>query len=324
MRVFVTGAAGYIGSVTTALLLERGHRVVALDDYSTGHRAAVPPGAEPVAGDLLRPEGWRDALAGVDACVHFAGRIAVGESMADPGTYFAVNVGGAALLLRELLAAGVPRFVFSSSAGVYGSARRIPIRESAPLRPESVYGETKRMAEEMAAWAARTRAISAVALRYFNAAGARGPYGEDHRPETHLIPLAVDAALGLGPPLRLFGTDWPTPDGTPLRDYIHVRDLAEAHVAALERPLAGFVPCNLGSGHGASVREVVQAVERVLGRPVPAEIAPRRPGDPPALVATISRARRVLGWRPRCSELDRVVADAAAWRQAHPHGYEGG
>jgi UDP-glucose 4-epimerase len=329
-RFLVTGGAGFIGSHLVALLVARGEHVVVLDNLSTGHRAAVPDGVRLVVADLADQAAVDAVLADGpwDAVFHFAGLIEVGASMREPFRYLLDN----AILGTRLIAAcvrhGVPRFVLSSTAAVFGSAAISPIVEDAPINPGSPYGESKHMLERTLHWAGRIHGLNSAVLRYFNAAGAdpAGRLGEDHDPETHLIPLAIDAVLGRRPPLRVFGTDYPTADGTCVRDYVHVADLAEAHLLALDRLVPKRVDgvgvtWNLGTETGHSVLEVLQAVERVAGRTVPHELAPRRPGDPPVLVASARRIRAETGWQPRHAALDEIVRTAFAWREAHPNGY---
>jgi len=321
VRVLVTGGAGYIGSVIVARLLARGHVVTALDDLSRGHRAAVAPGAELVVADV-RDETLVGGLLrerACDAVVHMAALAEVAESVARPELYREVNVGGTAAVVGAARAAGVRRLVFSSTAAVYGSPEAVPIAESARLHPENPYGETKLAAERLLAAAVRD-GIDSLALRYFNACGADGPCGEDHEPESHLVPLALRAARD-GGELRVYGDDYPTADGTCVRDYVHVADLAEAHIAALERLPSGSGACNLGSGSGASVLEVLAAVEGVTGREVRRRTVARRPGDPAVLVAANDGAARLLGWRPRHA-LRAAVADAWAWLRDHPRGFD--
>ena len=302
MRCLVTGGAGFIGSLTAERLLDRGDEVVILDDLSTGHREVVPS------------EAVRELLADLtpDACIHFAGLIAAGESMTEPGRYFEANVGESLALLEELIRAGVDQVVFSSSAAVYGEPHSTPMSEDHPTVPTSVYGATKLQVEQALEWMSRQGALRFAALRYFNAAGGTAGHREDHAVETHLIPLALAALAGQRPPLQIFGTDYPTPDGTCIRDYIHVEDLAAAHLAALDHLDGGgaSLVANLGTGHGFSVREVLVAIEEVVGRPVPAEEAARRPGDPAELVASSARARELLGWMPTRSSLGDIIADA--------------
>jgi len=318
MRLLVTGGAGYVGSVVTELLLERGHQVVVLDDLSTGHRAAVADGAQLEHGDLRDPNVLSHCLdSGTEAVLHFASRSLVGESRRDPIGYYDDNLRGATALLRGMLAAKVRRLVFSSSAAVYGEPEQQPIAESAPVQPTHAYGGSKRAIEMLLADAARTFDLQAACLRYFNAAGATLRCGEDHHPETHLVP-AILRAVQAQRAVTVHGADYPTPDGTCIRDYVHVRDLAEAHVLALETGFQG--PLNLGSGRGHSVLEVIAAVRRVTGAVVPVTVGARRLGDPPRLVAEIGRAARELGWRPR-HDLDAIVRSAADWHRRHPHGY---
>ena len=325
MRVLVTGGAGYIGSVTARRLLEAGHAVEILDDLSTGHRAALPPDVRFHAGSLLDA----DFLAGVfaapyDAVLHFAAFSLVGESVADPLKYYRNNVGGGTALIAAATAAGTPRFVFSSSAAVYGEPADVPITEAAPTVPVNPYGRTKLAVEWALADAAAVHGTTAVALRYFNACGAAGPLGEDHEPESHLIPRLLRSLLDPAVDFALFGDDYPTPDGTCIRDYVHVLDLAEAHLRALEiAPRPGLTAVNLGTATGSSVREVIETAARVTGRAVAPRVVPRRPGDPARLVASNARARELLGWEPLCSDLARILADAWAWHSAHPRGYAG-
>ncbi len=324
MRILVTGGAGYIGSVTAAALLERGHDVVVLDDLRTGHREAVPEGAAFVRADVADVPTVAATLSrhGPVAIVHFAASSLVGESMERPMAYFGNNTGGTLSLLDTALQHGVQRFVLSSTAALYGTPDTVPIPEDAPLHPESVYGESKYLIERILGWLGRTAGLGWTALRYFNAAGATQERGEDHRPESHLIPIVLQTALGQRAEVAIFGDDYPTPDGTAVRDYVHVADLASAHIVAVEaiRPGQGAA-YNVGTGRGFSVAEVIEACREVTGHPIPAEVAPRRPGDPPRLVADASRIREVLGWEPRTTELRDIVASAWSWHQAHPHGY---
>jgi len=323
--VLVTGGAGYIGSHTAKALHDRGYRPVVYDSLSSGSRDAVRWGPL-VVGDIRDGQALRGAMAAHDvrAVIHFAGLIEVGRSVGQPELFWEHNVGGTAVLLAAVRETGVRRLVFSSSAAVYGQGGRGPleaIREDADKAPASPYGDTKLAGEMMIESCCRAFGLTAVALRYFNAAGAdpSGLIGEAHEPETHLVPLAMAAGLGDGKALTVFGDDFDTPDGTCLRDYVHVSDLAAAHVAALEAdlPAGAFEPVNIGGGQGRSVREVVAAVARVLGRPVPHSIGGRRAGDPPSLVADIARAAEILGWTPQCSDLDTIVRDALRW-EAQP------
>jgi UDP-glucose 4-epimerase len=313
MKVLVTGGAGYIGSTTAAALLDAGHEVVVADDLSRGHRDAVPDAAGFVEVDITDPQSIDPVVAqgAFDACLHFAALIEAGESMQHPERFFAVNTGGSATLLETLLRHGVQRFVLSSTAAVYGEPETVPIDESAALQPTNAYGESKLLVERMLAWHHRLHGMRTAALRYFNAAGAVPGHAERHDPETHLIPLVLQVAEGARDHITLFGTDYPTPDGTPVRDYVHVADLADAHVRALERlDELGTLTCNLGIGRGFSVREVVEAARRVTGHAIPAVDAPRREGDPAQLVASADRARDQLGWEPVHTDLDRIVGDA--------------
>jgi UDP-glucose 4-epimerase len=325
VKVLVTGGAGYIGSHAVRELREAGHDVTVLDDLSQGHRAAVPPDVPLVAADLGDAAAVEEAAAGAQAVMHFAGRLNVAESVVDPFPYYSNNVAKGLVLLSVMEAADVRRIVFSSSCATYGMPVKVPMDETHPQAPINPYGATKRAFENALADHARAGRLRAVALRYFNAAGCHpdGSLGEDHDPEEHLIPLAIDAALGRMPGLTIHGEDYDTPDGTCIRDYIHVQDLARAHVLALTAMDRGeaFTAYNLGTGAGVSVRQVIQSVERVSGRKVPARVGPRRAGDPPRLVASAEKAARELGFRPAHPELDDIVATAYRWREAHPGGY---
>ncbi len=316
MRVLVTGGAGYIGSVTVAQLRDRGHEVVVVDDLRSGHAKLVPAGVPVVEADVAEPDTYRTSLAGIDACVHFAASIEAGESMQRPEAFFANNTAGTLRLLAALHDAGVGRFVLSSTAAVYGDPERVPIDEDDATRPTNAYGESKLLIERALAWLARLRGMSCVALRYFNASGATAERGEDHHPETHLIPLVLGVAAGRRADIKIFGTDYDTPDGTCIRDYIHVSDLADAHVQAVERhDRAELLVCNLGNGDGFSVREVIDVARDVTGHPIPSAEAPRRAGDPAILVASSQRARQRLGWQPRHASLHDIVASAWAWHR---------
>lgn len=323
-RVLVTGGAGYIGSVVVDQLLARGCRVVVLDNLSTGHREAVADGATWVEGGIGDRGAVERLLARhpVDAIVHLAAFALVAESVANPEKYRQNNVAAARVLLEAAVAAGVRRFIFSSSCSVYGYPERTPITEDSPKAPVNPYGATKlefeRILGEFAA-----RGLSSVSLRYFNAAGATAERGEDHDPESHLVPNVLGVALGVRPAVDVFGTDYPTADGTAVRDYIHVDDLADAHVRALDLAPNGAIALNLGTGTGHSVREVVQMARRITGHAIPARDQPRRPGDPAELVAAAQRATTVLGWRPRRSSLEEIIESAWRWHRAHPRGYRG-
>jgi UDP-glucose-4-epimerase GalE len=323
--VLVTGGAGYIGSHAAKALNQAGYEIVVYDNLSAGHRAAVKYG-ELVEGDIADVAALRAALKrhSVSAVMHFAALLDVGESVRQPIRYYRNNVGGALSVLEAMVAESVHRFVFSSTCATYGEPLETPIPESHPQRPINSYGETKLAVERALPHFERAYGIRSIALRYFNAAGADpgGEIGEDHTPEIHLIPRAIDAATG-GPPLQVFGDDYPTPDGTCLRDYIHVTDLADAHVRALEATMDGhgWKAYNLGTGRPHSVRQIIQAVERVSGLEVPSVLAPRRPGDPAMLYAAPDKALHELGWTPRVSDLDSIVRTAWLWHHRHPKGY---
>lgn len=328
MRILVTGGAGYVGSVSVERLVRAGHTVTVFDNLATGHRGSVPAGVTLEEGSFADPEAIGGALkrGRIEAVLHCAAKSLVGESMADPAAYYRTNVVGGVTLLDAMRRLAIERIVYSSTAAVYGVPDTSPIPEDAPLRPINPYGETKRSFESAMAWYGSAFGLRSVSLRYFNVAGATDANGERHDPETHLIPNALVAVEG-GTPLILYGEDYPTPDGTPIRDYIHVLDLADAHLAALEATAAGDprtdrpLVCNLGSGGGFSVKEVIAETEQVVGRPVPHTIGPRRAGDPPVLVAAIERAAEVLDWRPERSTLEAMIGSAWAWRQRHPSGY---
>jgi len=327
MAVLVSGGAGYIGSVCVERLLAAGEDVVVLDDLSRGHREALAPGARFVEGDLRRSADLDRAFAAaaVDCVMHFAAHSQVPESMADPGKYFGDNVGGGVALLEAMRRHGARDFLFSSTAAVYGSPRTIPIREDDPTEPTNPYGESKLMLETVLRWYGVRHGFRHVALRYFNAAGATETHGEDHEPETHLIPIVLDAAAGKREAVEVYGEDYETPDGTCVRDYIHVGDLAEAHRLALGVLRAGRTGVyNLGNGEGFSVRQVIETARKVTGREIRARVGPRRLGDPPVLVASSERARAELGWRPEHASLEAIVASAWRWRLEHPHGYRKG
>lgn len=330
MRIIVTGGAGYIGSHTARLLADSGHDVLVYDNLSRGHRRAAELAVGPgrlVEGDLLDEDRLDHALLAhrAEAVVHFAAYALVGESVSNPGLYWRNNMGGTMALLRCMARQKVGHIVFSSTCAVYGEPEGADIVESLPKGPVNPYGETKLASEWALAAHARAHGIGATALRYFNAAGADpdGLLGEDHDPETHLIPLALDAVAFPGRQLRVFGTDWPTPDGTCVRDYVHVADLADAHAKALSTSRPGvFRAINLGTGRGASVREVIDMVSTVTGKPVPHIPAPRRPGDPCRLVAGSGLAGGELGWVPRFSDMRTIVETAWQWRRRNPRGYK--
>jgi UDP-glucose 4-epimerase len=332
VRILVTGGAGYVGSVSVEALLAAGHDVAVLDDLSTGHAAAVAEGARLEVATYADEEGLLDLLdAGrFEAILHCAARSLVGESITDPSRYYRDNVAGGVALLEAARQVGVGRIVFSSTAAVYGVPESTPIEEDAPLRPINTYGETKRTFEGALAAYGAAYGVRSVSLRYFNVAGASELNGEVHDPETHLIPNVLRAADGTGDPVTVFGDDYPTPDGSCIRDYIHVADLGDAHLLALEATApeddrtASPLVVNLGSGGGFSVREVLAAAETVVGRAIPFSIGERREGDPPVLVASAERARAVLGWEPTRSTLDEMIGSAWSWRQRHPAGYDEG
>ncbi|MBL8897941.1 MAG: UDP-glucose 4-epimerase GalE [Planctomycetes bacterium] len=327
-RVLVTGGAGYVGSHAVRALLERDYAVEIVDDLSEGHREAVPREAPLHVVDIA-DRGRMDALFAArrfDGVLHFAARCYVGESVREPGAYYRANVGRTVELLEAMRGANITAFVFSSTCATYGDPVRVPMDEEHPQRPINPYGRSKLFVEQILADYARAHGLRAACLRYFNAAGAHpsGAIGEHHEPETHLIPLAIQAAQGLKPGLQIFGDDYQTRDGTCVRDYVHVSDLADAHVLALEKLAgheSGVRAWNLGTGIGSSVREVIRTVEEVSALRVPHRIAPRRAGDPPELVADGSRAARELGWSPRFATLRSVVETAWAWHRAHPRGY---
>ncbi|RKE17232.1 UDP-glucose 4-epimerase GalE [Streptomyces sp. TLI_171] len=315
-KYLVTGGAGYVGSVVAAHLLEAGHRVTVLDDLSTGFAVGVPDGAEFVRGRIQDAAEVLDSS--YEGVLHFAASSQVGESVADPEKYWRNNVAGSLELVTAMRKAGVGTLVFSSTAAVYGEPEEVPIKETARTAPTSAYGSTKLAVDHLITSEAIAHGLAAVSLRYFNVAGAYGRYGERHDPESHLIPLVFQAALGQRPHIAVFGEDYPTPDGTCIRDYIHIADLAQAHLLALSAAKPGeHLICNLGNGTGFSVREVIESVKRVTGREIPVQIADRRPGDPAVLVAAADRAREALGWEPERPELDRIVADAWEFTLAH-------
>lgn len=326
MKVLVTGGAGYIGSHVVSLLIEKGHEVVVFDNLSAGHREAVHKDATLIVGDLLNEDDLRALFAAhtFDGIMHFASHIQVGESMRKPFKYFRDNVFAITYLLEHAIEAGVRRFILSSTANLYDNPTQIPITEAEQVIPGSVYGETKQSAERLLYWMDRVHGMKYCALRYFNASGAHpnGHIGEDHDPETHLIPLVLQVALGQREHISIFGTDYDTADGTCIRDYVHVMDLADAHIKALEALEDGNSRVyNLGSGTGYSVQEVIETAREVTGHPIPVQEAERRAGDLPALVADSTRIRDELGWQPEYDNLKKIIETAWRWHQTHPQGY---
>ncbi len=327
MNVLVTGGAGYIGSVAAEELIKAGHKVVVFDNLSRGHRAAVPPEAAFFYGDLLRPDTLDRCFRenpGIEGVMHFAAFALVPESMRDPGMYFQNNVTGSQNLLEPMVRAGVNRLIFSSTCATYGLPSVVPITEEAPNAPINAYGESKLMIERMLPWYAQIHGLGFASLRYFNACGATETRGEDHEPETHMIPIVLQVAQGKRAYVPITGDDYPTRDGTGVRDYIHVVDLADAHIRALLALNPGDRHIyNLGTGTGISVRELIEAAREVTGHPIPAQSAPRRPGDPPELVAAAGKANRELGWQPDHSDVHTILHTAWEWHRTHPQGYAG-
>ncbi len=323
MRVLVTGGAGYIGSIIVEALVAAGHQVVVYDTLVKGHLDAVHPEATFVRAHLAERDHLRQTLEEqqIDAVIHMAAFSLVGESVAHPERYFENNVAGSLAVVSSMIQAGTKRLVFSSTAALYGEQKQMPISEDAPAQPTNPYGASKLVVEQMLPWLAQAHGLICTSLRYFNAAGASERYGEDHRPEAHLIPLVLAAALE-NRPVDIFGTDYPTPDGTCIRDYIHVIDLAQAHIQALTRSEPGLRIYNLGNGQGYSVRQVVESARRITGLPLPTRKGPRRPGDQAITIASSQRIRRELGWQPRYPDLDTIIESAWRWKQRHPHGYE--
>jgi UDP-glucose 4-epimerase len=321
MNVFVTGGAGYIGSVCTEELLNAGHTVTVFDNLTEGHRSAVDPRAKFIEGCLrdsaLVKQSLHDAKA--DAILHFAASALVGESMTDPKKYFHNNLVNALKLADAAVECGVKKFVFSSTCATYGPPDKIPMTEDLPQRPINPYGEAKLMFEKVLIWYHEIYKLDFIAFRYFNAAGASEKFGEHHRIETHLIPNVLFVALGQKLQCEIFGTDYPTPDGTCVRDYIHIRDLAQAHILGLQPGKTGFY--NLGNGDGYSVREVISTCEKITGKKIPTIEKSRRPGDPPKLVAAANKAINELGWKPKFPKLEDIVATAWAWHKKNPNGY---
>ncbi|HBA83034.1 MAG TPA: UDP-glucose 4-epimerase GalE [Verrucomicrobia bacterium] len=321
MKILVTGGAGYIGSVTTELLLNKGHQVVVFDNLERGHVEAVDGRAKLVRGDLRDREPILQAMKTErpDAVMHFAAYALVGESMQDPMLYFRNNVEGGIHLVDAMLAAGMKKIVFSSTCATYGQPDRMPMTEEIPQHPTNPYGSSKLMLEKILLWCQERKGLEPVFLRYFNACGATEQFGEDHEPESHIIPSVLKVALGQKERAEIFGDDYETPDGTCIRDYIHIVDLAQAHILALKPGLAGAF--NLGTGTGFSVKEVVDTCRAVSGHPIPAIVSPRRPGDPARLVAGAQKAKDILGWKPQYPDLKTIVQHAWNWHQAHPRGY---
>ncbi|MDO9707903.1 UDP-glucose 4-epimerase GalE [Paracraurococcus lichenis] len=324
-RFLVTGGAGYVGSHLVLTLVERGAEVVVIDDLRQGHRAAVPPGVELIREDIADRRRLAEVFAAwkFEAVFHFAALSLVGESMRDPLRYCSENLSNSLAVADAAVKAGCLRFVLSSTAALFGNPKQVPIPEEAELAPTNAYGDSKLMVEKALGWADQVHGLRSACLRYFNAAGAdpEGRIGEDHEPESHLIPLAIGAALGTRPPLTVFGADYPTPDGTCIRDYVHVLDLADAHIRVLDRLEQGSCRYNVGSGTGYSVKQVIEAVGRIGGTPVPHGFGPRRVGDPAVLVASSAKLRQETGWSPRYGALDDIVRTAWGWHAAHPRGY---
>jgi UDP-glucose 4-epimerase len=322
VKIFVTGGAGYVGSICVEELLERGDEVTVFDNLSEGHRFAIDPRATFIQGDLNDPKSISLAIntSKPDAVMHFAANALVAESMQNPYKYFYNNVCGGLNLLNAMVENSVRRFVFSSTCATFGTPDRVPIDEETPQNPINPYGESKLMFEKILRWFDQIHGLKFAALRYFNVAGASERYGEHHRTETHLIPRVLQVALGSLPNAEIYGTDFPTPDGTCIRDYIHVRDLASAHILALSVDNSGFY--NLGTGGGTSVREVINACRKITGHAIPAIEKPRRAGDPARLIASSEKARQSLGWKPRFENIEAIVESAWRWHVANPGGYQ--
>jgi UDP-glucose 4-epimerase len=321
MKILVAGGAGYIGSVTTEMLCDEGHNVIVFDNLERGHRSAVDPRARFIQGDLRQPETIKTTLKeeNPEAVIHFAAYTEVGESMKAPLPFFENNVGGSLNLMKAMVACGCRKLIFSSTCATYGTPEKMPMDETLPQKPESVYGESKLLCEKIFQWAQKIHGIECVFLRYFNASGATGKYGEDHHPESHLIPLILQVPLGKRDKIYIFGDDYETPDGTCIRDYIHIRDLAQAHILALKSGISGAF--NLGNGDGYSVRQVIDTARKVTGHPIPAEVQLRRAGDCARLISNSQKAKRILGWKPQHADLYSIVESAWKWHQAHPNGY---
>ena len=322
MKILVVGGAGYIGSICAELLLDQGHEIAVFDNLSEGHRGALDPRARFIEGDLEDRQAVDSALAVArpEAVMHFAASALVSESMRDPSKYFRNNISSGLNLLDAMVAAHVERIVFSSTCAIFGLPERVPIDETASTRPINPYGESKLAFEKILRWYDEIHGLKFVSLRYFNAAGATANFGEDHRLETHLIPNVLKVALGQKPHVEIFGTDYETQDGTCIRDYVHIVDLARAHILALDASRSEFY--NLGSGGGASVREVIAACRKVTGKKIDTVEKPRRPGDPPRLIASSEKIKRELGWQPQFQSLDAIIESAWKWHQKFPHGYK--
>jgi UDP-glucose 4-epimerase len=321
MKIFVAGGAGYIGSGCTEYLLDNGYEVTVFDSLVTGHREAVDPRAEFIKGDLADRELLFDIFTKekFDGIMHFAAFSLVGESMENPGKYFMNNDASGINLIDAAVKGKVKSFVFSSTAATFGIPEEMPIKETSPQNPINPYGESKLIFEKMLSWYNKIYGLKYTALRYFNAAGATKKFGEAHSPETHLIPLILQVAQGKRDNIKIFGNDYPTPDGTCLRDYIHITDLAQAHMLALDSPRSGHY--NLGNGNGYSVKEIIDVARQVTGHPIPVETSPRRPGDPATLIADSSLAKKELGWKPQFDKVTDIVSSAWDWYQKHPNGY---
>ncbi|MDR0532699.1 MAG: UDP-glucose 4-epimerase GalE [Verrucomicrobiales bacterium] len=321
MRIFVTGGAGYIGSVCVEELLKCGHEVLVFDNMEEGHQRAVVSPATLTVGDINNFEQVNAAVSGFkpEAVIHFAGKALVGESMTNPYVYYQTNVMGGTNLLEAAVRVGCKKFVFSSSCATYGLPEKMPMDERIPQRPINPYGHSKLIFEQVLKWYEQVHGVTFTALRYFNAAGASKVNGEDRKIETHLIPNVLDVALGKKDHMSIFGNEYNTPDGTCIRDYVHVIDLADAHIKALDRASSGFY--NLGSGDGYSVLQVIETARKITGHAIPAKMMPPRPGDPPRLVASANKVKMDMGWKPRFNKLSTIIETAWEWRKAHPNGY---
>lgn len=318
MRILVTGGAGYIGGTVSRVLIDAGHSVTIYDNLCHSRKSALPGTAEFVQGDLANRDLLEATLTAgkFHGVMHFAALIEAGESMQKPGIYFRNNTAGTLTLLEAMRATGHDRLVFSSTAACYGEPEKTPITEDAKLQPTNAYGESKLLAEHILRWFHQIHGLRYASLRYFNVAGAISGYGESHEPESHLIPLVLDVALGRRPSIKIFGSDYPTPDGTCIRDYIHVKDLTDAHLLALNAlETSGRLIYNIGNGQGFTVRQVIDSVRRVTGKAIPVEEQPRRPGDPAVLVASSEKIKRELGWTPSFADLDKIIASAWEWHQ---------